>query len=81
VVDDLTSGPNTASPRARISALLVGAGLVERTVGVDHTLRPAGGRTADVAGHTGTHGLSIHLSALAVGSTWRGVARLRYDRS
>ena len=74
MVHDCALCSDTTGSWARVSALLVGAGLVKRTLGADDTLRSTRWRRPDVARHTGTDSLAVDLPALAVGAAGRGVA-------
>lgn len=74
MVDDLALGVLSAGAGARVDALLVDASPVGGALGADHTLRPAARRRADVLRKAGADSLTVVDFALAVGSTWRGVA-------
>ena len=74
VVDDLTPGVVATCSWTGVDTLLVDAGRELVTVRADHTLRPAVGRVALVAGDTGTHADSIDLPVLTVGAAGVWVA-------
>lgn len=72
VVNNLTKSANSAGSWARIFTFLIGTSLILWTFGVHYTLRSANWWTTYVTNYTGTNGLTVHLSALAVRSTrWR----------
>ena len=76
VTDDAAHGIVAARTGARVSAALVDAGQIRRTVRVDDALGPAVGRVADHAGLAAALGVAAHHLALRVGSARRRHARI-----
>lgn len=70
MVDDLAASVSAASARARVHTLLVDTSTVQSTLRADHTLGPACGGCADVAGLTLTDGYTIGTPAHAQRPTW-----------
>ena len=68
VSDNLTVRPQPAPAHTGVPAATGQAGKLWGTVRADHTLRPAVGRVALVAGDTGAHTDSVDLSVLTVGT-------------
>lgn len=76
MIDHFAISVLSTRSRTRILAFLNDTGKIGSTLGTHNAFRPAPGRAADVRRQTGTDGLSVGLSALAVRSTWRRVARI-----
>lgn len=70
VVDDLAARVGAASPRARVPAALVQAGLVLRAFRADNALRAAGGRRPHVVDLARAHRVAVDGLAVAVGAAW-----------
>lgn len=68
VVHHLAASVLSASSWARVSALLVQAGLLQRALGARHTFRPARWWCSNKTTDARAHSVAIDLSALAVGS-------------
>lgn len=64
VIDDTAAGSKATGPGARISALLVDAGLVAGTLCIYGALWSAVGRRSHVVGQTAAAGSAVHHPAL-----------------
>ena len=81
MVAHIAVGVDTAQARTRVLALSVDAGLVRRTVRVDHTLWPAVGRRANHLWQAGALAtVSDGSWRIAVGSARVGIARITFNR-
>lgn len=69
MVDNLAAGVEAARAGAWVLAALVDAGLDLAALGADHTLGPAGGRAAHIAGLARAYSQAVVNAADAVGST------------
>ncbi len=76
VIGHLAAGVVATRSRTGVHALLIDAGGELGAVRADHTLGPAVGRGALVAGQAGAHAHTVHLPVLAVGAAGVGVAGL-----
>lgn len=76
VVGHLADGLVTTGARTWVDAPLVHASSVLGALGTDRALRSTGGRSANVIGDAGADRMSVHLTALAVRTAWRGTAGL-----
>lgn len=74
MIGDRAIGTDAACAHARIAALLVLAGLVERALVVLHALRPARRCRTDEARHTRAHRLAVVHATLAVRAARRRMA-------
>lgn len=74
MVDHFASRVLPTRSRARVLAFLTNTSEIRGTLGAHNALRPAAGRATDVRRQTGTDGLSVGLSALAVRTTRRRLA-------
>lgn len=74
MIDHLAASVSAACAGAGVDALLVDAGAVERTLRADHTLGPARGGHADVAGLTLAYGYAVGSSTHAQRPTGAGEA-------
>lgn len=72
VIDHLTSCSNSACTEAGVYALLIAAGLGQRTLGTGGALRPARRRYTEESGDARAHRLPVVLTAETVGSAGRG---------
>jgi hypothetical protein len=76
VIDNLAPSVETAASSTRFFAFVIAAGLGRGAFGVDDALGSAVGWRSDVLGLARAHGLSVDLSALAVRSAGRWIARI-----
>lgn len=76
MIDHFAFSVLSTRSRAGVLAFLTDTGKIGSTLGTHNAFRPAARRAADVRRQTGTDCLSVGLSALAVRSTWRRVARI-----
>lgn len=74
MVDHLAASVSATRAGAGVDTLLVDAGAVERTLRADHTLGPARGGHADVAGLTLAYGYTVGSSTHAQRPTGAGEA-------
>lgn len=81
MVDNLAASVDTASARAGVDTLLLDTCFVLGTVGADHALGPAGGRRAYEPGETRADGVTVHFTALTVGTTRRRLTRVLWRLS
>lgn len=77
VIYDITFRIQSAGLSARISTFLRYASLVERTLRIHDTLRPAVRRTAQVIGEAGAHRMAFSYLADGIRSARRRIARIQ----
>lgn len=76
MIQHLTLGIQATRAGTRITAMLLQAGQVQWTLRIACALRTTGRGHSHKLGQARAHGLSIDLTALCIGSTWRGLARI-----
>lgn len=74
MVDHLALSAISAGSGARVYALLVHAGLIQRTFGTDNALGPASRGRPDVTEQARAHGLIVDLPALTIRAARRRTA-------
>lgn len=79
MIQHLTLGIQATRAGTRITAMLLQAGQVKWTLRIACALGTTGGWHAYKLGQAKAHGLSIDLTALCIGSTWRGLAGIGHN--